>query len=650
MWAALVAALLFAPPPDLAAGPSRIVFASKRTAVSQLYSVEPSGEGLAQLTFGPDAWDQPTPSPDGHYVLAQRRPDLWLLRADGSDARLIARNMWDEPVSWSADSRRFVYANHDGEIWSATVAGGPPQQITRGQSSGYFDSVPSLSPDGRSIAFVRSDGRVATLIVRRDGRDRTLLEDPFGAPSWSPDGRWIAIGGTALRLVSPTGRRQRILRVARTTQCPACRHYGALWSPDGRRLAYAVENEIHVMWSSGGGDRVLDTGDLVYGIAWAPAGDAIAFVTEHAVSTVSLDGRRRTVFSFGPYEWQWGGIGWSAADVEMSYRTPEEPPQLVRVTPRELWARYPIRQFSADGDRIAYWLCPHALGAWRPGDARAMPLGLAKLSDCRLPPETSGFGNYVYNLALAGDRLAYLDAVAGNAVHVRVMLTTLAGGTEGTEVAQYAYYREQPVAVADLLGGGSTLVFGARQPAPQYALGPEEVWRIDDAKPVLIAAAYEDLQPLAVDGARIVARVGDDEVELLDASGEILQTFPVAAVGAALDGDDVVLLVQGELRDYSASTGELLEVWPLPDVPSAGRCRVLYCNGLRLTLDDTARGLALYTFDGTVHLLRLRDGTDRTVPGAIAGELTDAGLFYTYPGDEPWPGRIRFVPFAELPL
>ena len=33
-----------------------------------------------------------------------------------------------------------------------------------------------------------------------------------------------------------------------------------------------------------------------------------------------------------------------------------------------------------------------------------------------------------------------------------------------------------------------------------------------------------------------------------------------------------------------------------------------------------------------------------------AGELEDSGLFYAYAGDPPWPGRIRFVPFAELPL
>jgi hypothetical protein len=77
---------------------------------------------------------------------------------------------------------------------------------------------------------------------------------------------------------------------------------------------------------------------------------------------------------------------------------------------------------------------------------------------------------------------------------------------------------------------------------------------------------------------------------------------------------------------------------------------VTRCRGIRLTLDDAARGLVVYTVDGLVHLLRLRDGADETVAIATAVELTDAGLFYAYVGAEPWLGRIRFVPFDELPL
>src|SRR5690242_15644974 len=87
-----------------AAQSSRIVFASARTTVSQLYSVEPSGLGLAQLTFGDGGWREPVPSPDGRFVAAFRGDDLWLMQADGRGARLLAENA-SGGASWSRSSR-----------------------------------------------------------------------------------------------------------------------------------------------------------------------------------------------------------------------------------------------------------------------------------------------------------------------------------------------------------------------------------------------------------------------------------------------------------------------------------------------------------------------------------------------------------------
>src|SRR2546429_9897844 len=117
MWVALVAAILLAPASATSPPASRIVFASPRTGVAQLYRVEPSGEGLAQLTFGAGNWSFPVPSPDGQFVAAFRgpelwlsvpvpdlvqapRPELWLMRADGSGAQLVAQDA--AGASWSS--------------------------------------------------------------------------------------------------------------------------------------------------------------------------------------------------------------------------------------------------------------------------------------------------------------------------------------------------------------------------------------------------------------------------------------------------------------------------------------------------------------------------------------------------------------------
>src|SRR5438270_12243880 len=154
MWGALAAAVVLGSSSAPAAQPSRIVFASSRTTVSQLYSVEPSGRELAQLTFGAGDWLAPLSSPDGRFVAAFRGNELWLMRGDGRDARLLAqagKAIFDSP-SWSRDSRRLAFAK-DGAIWTIAAARGPPRQVTHGVG----DSEPTFSPDGRSIAFLRPD-------------------------------------------------------------------------------------------------------------------------------------------------------------------------------------------------------------------------------------------------------------------------------------------------------------------------------------------------------------------------------------------------------------------------------------------------------------------------------------------------------------
>ena len=631
MWTTLLAAALLTGSKPKPPAP-RVVFADARTGVAQLYSVQPSGRGLAQLTFGGSTdWRSPAASPDGRFVAALRGQQLWVMRPDGSLARLLAPSA--DSFSWSGDSRRLAFGS-GVTVWTVARSGGPPRRVTNGPD----DVSPSLSPDGGSIAFLRAGDPGWTLVVRRDGRETVVAPQVWGIPSWSPDGRWIAFrgGDGEVQFVRPSGGPVRTIAPGAGSLLSA----GTAWSPDGRRIAYEDLDGLRVVALSGGAPRLLVKGQT-HGIAWRRGGDQIAFATGSGVGIVTLAGRARTLARFAVGEAQ-AGVGWSAAPKDLRYRTVEPIPPLVEVSGRELRSRVPIRALSADGDRVAYALCPHVLGAWRPGDAAQVPLGNATVAACR--PD---YPQALYDLALAGDRLAYMVREGGIQVRWWLMLTTLARRDEGTAVASGADCcagdpRQPPV--GDLLGDGSLLVYGAWS-----RMTPESIWRLDGA-PAQIAGADGDLQPLSLDQGRIVARAADGSLELLTADGSVLRMLDVRALGAALAGDDLVVLVQGQLRDYSAATGDLLHAWPLPDVPSTGRCRRLFCPTVRLTLDDEARGLAVYTLDGAVHLLRLRDGFDYTVPGATAAELEDTGLFYAYAGEAPWPGRIRFVPFAELPV
>ncbi len=144
-------------------------------------------------------------------------------------------------------------------------------------------SLPAVSPDGRSIAFVseRDGGNSEVYLIGADGRGERRLTHSAAdeyAPAWAADGRTVLYrfdrgDSTVLAAIDRDGTHARTLAVV-PGRTPAL-------APDGRRIAWAEGswtcNRI-VVSALDGSERVALTDTTVawYNLAWSPDGRHLA--------------------------------------------------------------------------------------------------------------------------------------------------------------------------------------------------------------------------------------------------------------------------------------------------------------------------------------------------------------------------------------
>ena len=148
-------------------------------------------------------------------------------------------------LSISRDGRSFLYsrAQYWSNLWLWTgdrsgkdpVSG--PKQLTAGT---FLISGPSLSPDGRRVAFSRGDGTTSNIFVMdltdNSTQQLTFFNSPNMEPAWSPDGRSLAFWSTE-------GGTPKVWRVGTDGGPPrAFEHSRA--SPDNASIAWAPGSKI----------------------------------------------------------------------------------------------------------------------------------------------------------------------------------------------------------------------------------------------------------------------------------------------------------------------------------------------------------------------------------------------------------------------
>lgn len=244
----------------------KIIFIGSIGSRRDIYIMNEDGSGLANLTNTTSIGEYcPQWSPDGKTIYFLRYESskyyLYRMNADGTNASIITNQEVknDNDASWPFD----------------------------------------VSPDGKKIAFIGSDGDNEIFVINTDGTNLTKLTNDTKmeyCPSWSPDGELIAFIGTIesdyreLYVMDQEGKNITRLTGDANTENQLSFNYRLSWSPDGKNIAYVMlgkflgsSGQHYEVFSINYSGAITDISKSVgHDLApcWSPDGSSIYFVSD----------------------------------------------------------------------------------------------------------------------------------------------------------------------------------------------------------------------------------------------------------------------------------------------------------------------------------------------------------------------------------
>jgi Tol biopolymer transport system component len=260
-------------------------------------SVEPPATPAVASVAAPAAAGQPRPAPpptaaDSKSAIGARLVgDQPAVSGEAVVAAVDAqRRPVFSPVFASNGSAMFFHTGGSRDARSAiavsSTAPGYDLQVMTIVDDGARNYHVQPSPDGRTIAFDSDrDGERGVYLATRDGGDVRRISGPGYAavPTWSPDGRRIAY----IRAEASNPKVWNLWlqslddgHVARLTSYRYGQTWSASWFPDGQRICYSHEDRLVIVDLNTGRERVIESpvrGRLLRTPAVSPDGTKVIF-------------------------------------------------------------------------------------------------------------------------------------------------------------------------------------------------------------------------------------------------------------------------------------------------------------------------------------------------------------------------------------
>lgn len=176
----------------------RLAFASDASGSMQIYVLELESGKRTQLTQLAAGADQPSWSADGKQIVFHSSASVFIMQADGSGQREVARGLDDfnafKNPSLAADGSEVVF-DRNNEIDAAHLDGSQQRYVVRNWTT--TEETPAVSPDGHNVAYAvrcASEEQIAVVPfagMAADPCQVTFATAPdIGAarnPAWGPD-------------------------------------------------------------------------------------------------------------------------------------------------------------------------------------------------------------------------------------------------------------------------------------------------------------------------------------------------------------------------------------------------------------------------------------------------------------------------------